>query len=223
MPLRAFSLATLANVATLACSNFSRAGDQRRMACPVLSEPWVTRSFRPKPTAPSSNAGLTTSLRRLPTTRPALFMRSARCRARSSPSLAHARLAGRSGDGHMPGPAMRSCGTGSAKKRSVVMTSTVVGDRRRHLKRRCKAPSAKTPASMASTRSKSQDVGANANVTQDSSDSTLRHAGAHCTTLGWRTLLVDVASQPGMRGLSRRAGSRPRLRRDHTAANGSGP
>jgi len=39
--------------------------------------------------------------------------------------------------------------------------------------------SAKTPASMASTGSKSQDVGADANVTPDSSDSTLRHAGAN--------------------------------------------
>jgi hypothetical protein len=42
--------------------------------------------------------------------------------------------------------------------------------------------SAKTPASMAGTRSKSQDVGADANDTQDGNDSTLRHAGAHCTT-----------------------------------------
>ena len=39
--------------------------------------------------------------------------------------------------------------------------------------------SAKTPASMASTRSKTQDVGADANFTQDGSDSTLRHAGAN--------------------------------------------
>ena len=83
--------------------------------------------------------------------------------------------------------------------------------------------SAKTPASKASARSKSQDVGADANVTQDSSDSTLRHAGAHCTTRRMANAVGGCCQPTGHAWPFHGAGSRPRLRRDHTAANGSGP
>ena len=72
---------------------------------------------------------------------------------------------------------MRSCGTGPAKKRSVVMTRTVVGDRCRDLKRRCKVSQPKhLQAWLAPGRSRKM-LGQTPNVTQDSSDSTLRHAG----------------------------------------------
>ena len=83
--------------------------------------------------------------------------------------------------------------------------------------------SAKTPASKASARSKSQDVGADANVTQDSSDSMLWHAGAHCTTRRMANAVGGCCQPTGHAWPFHGAGSRPRLRRDHTAANGSGP
>ena len=116
---------------------------------------------------------------------------------------------------------MRSCGTGSAKKRSVVMTSTAVGDRRRDLKRRCKVPQPKRLQAWLAPGRKRKMLGR----TPMSRRTAVTGMRARIVLLrdGWRTPLVGVASQPGTRGLSRRAGSRPRLLRDHTAANGSGP
>ena len=110
---------------------------------------------------------------------------------------------------------MRSCGTGSAKKRSVVMTSTVVGDRRRDIKRRCKVSQPKRLQAWLAPGRKRKMLGR--------TPMSRRTAVTARCGMRARTPLVGVASQPGTRGVSRRAGSRPRLLRDHTAANGSGP
>jgi hypothetical protein len=123
----------------------------------------------------------------------------------------------------MPGPRDEVLRHRLGESRSVVMTSTEVGDRRRDLKRRCKVSQPKHLQAWLAPGRNRKMLG---RTPMSRRTAVTARCGMRARIVlrdGWRTPLVGVASQPGTRGLSRRAGSWPRLLRDHTAANGSGP
>lgn len=123
----------------------------------------------------------------------------------------------------MPGPRDEVLRHRLGETRSMVVTSTVVGDRRRDLKRQCKVSQPKRLQGWLAPGRKRKMLGRTPMSRR--TEVTARYGMRARIVLrdGWRTPLVGVASQPGTRALSRRAGSRPRLLRDHTATNGSGP